>query len=106
MKAFNSTNNECLKTKCNNVEECLRHGMQCDIDGKDLFRELEVLKGLLPTGVKGPIEVLNHLKLMDGCFPCPFPLFIDLIFFYLFIIIIIIIIILLLLLLLLLLLSF
>ena len=69
MKAFNSTNNECLKTKCNDLEECLRHGMQCDIDGKDLFRELEVLKGLLPTGVKGPIEVLNHLKLMDGCFP-------------------------------------
>ena len=69
LKAFNSTNNECLKTKCNNLEECLRHGMQCDIDGKDLFRELEVLKGLLPTGVKGPIEVLNHLKLMDGCFP-------------------------------------
>ncbi|XP_058222957.1 uncharacterized protein LOC131332676 [Rhododendron vialii] len=41
----------------------------CYIDGKELSLELKVLKDGLPKEVNKPIEVLNHLKTMDNCFP-------------------------------------
>ena len=38
-----------------------------DFDGRDLFSELRVLQEVLPKETKEPIELLNFLKLMDGC---------------------------------------
>ncbi|XP_028116344.1 uncharacterized protein LOC114314100 [Camellia sinensis] len=69
LKKLSSTNKECLKTYCVNLEDFLKHDELSDIDGRDLFSELNVLKEVLPEGIKMPIEVLNYLKTMDGCFP-------------------------------------
>ncbi|XP_028066479.1 zinc finger MYM-type protein 1-like [Camellia sinensis] len=68
LKKLSSTNKECLKTYCVNLEDFLKHDELSDIDGRDLFSELNVLKEVLPKGIKRPIEVLNYLKTMDGCF--------------------------------------
>ncbi|XP_028064728.1 uncharacterized protein LOC114267856 [Camellia sinensis] len=69
LKKLSSTNMDCLKTYCVNLEDFLKHDELSDIDGRDLFSELNVLKEVLPEGIKRPIEVLNYLKTMDGCFP-------------------------------------
>ncbi|XP_028085424.1 zinc finger MYM-type protein 1-like [Camellia sinensis] len=66
---LSSTNKECLKAYCVNLEDFLKHDELSDIDGRDLFSELNVLKEVLPEGIKRPIEVLNYLKTTDGCFP-------------------------------------
>lgn len=60
LKKLNSTNDEYLKTYCVNLEDFLKHDGLMDVDGRDLFSELKVFR---------PIEVMNYLKLMDGCFP-------------------------------------
>ena len=64
-----SSSNECLMKSCVNLEEILKHGGGSDIDGRDLFMELEVLREVLPEEVKKPIEVLNYLKAKEECFP-------------------------------------
>ncbi|XP_028083784.1 zinc finger MYM-type protein 1-like [Camellia sinensis] len=69
LKKLSSTNKECLKTYCVNLEDFLKHDELSDIDGRDLFSELNVLKEVLPEGIKRLIEVLNYLKTIDGCFP-------------------------------------
>ncbi|XP_028067665.1 uncharacterized protein LOC114270390 [Camellia sinensis] len=69
LKTLSSTNEECLNTYCVNLEDFLKHDELSDIDGRDLFSELNVLKEVLPKGIKRLIEVLNYLKTMDGCFP-------------------------------------
>ncbi|GMP28586.1 hypothetical protein CsSME_00004062 [Camellia sinensis var. sinensis] len=69
LKKLNSTNDECLKTYCANLEDFLKHDGLMDIDGRDLFSELKVFKEILPKEISRPIEVMNYLKLMDGCFP-------------------------------------
>ncbi|XP_028118958.1 zinc finger MYM-type protein 1-like [Camellia sinensis] len=51
------------------LKNFLKHDELSDIDGRDLFLELNVLKEVLPEGIKRPIEVLNYLKTIDGCFP-------------------------------------
>ncbi|XP_028097893.1 uncharacterized protein LOC114297633 [Camellia sinensis] len=57
------------KTYCANLEEFLKHDGLMDVDGRDLFSELKVFKEILPKEINRPIEVMNYLKLMDGCFP-------------------------------------
>ncbi|XP_028098568.1 uncharacterized protein LOC114298232 [Camellia sinensis] len=69
LKKLNSTNDECLKTYCANHEDFLKHDGLMDIDGRDLFSELKVFKEILPKEINRPIEVMDYLKLMDGCFP-------------------------------------
>ncbi|XP_028121102.1 zinc finger MYM-type protein 1-like [Camellia sinensis] len=66
---LNSTNDECLETYCANLEEFLKHDGLIDVDGRDLFSELKVFKKVLPKEINRPIEVMNYLKLIDGCFP-------------------------------------
>ncbi|XP_028068329.1 uncharacterized protein LOC114270912 [Camellia sinensis] len=56
LKKLSSTNKECLKTYCVNLEDFLKHDELSDIDGRDLFSELNVLKEVLPEGIKRPIE--------------------------------------------------
>jgi len=45
------------------------HGPTLDIDGRDLYLELKLLKEYLPKETKKAIDVLNYLKRMDGTFP-------------------------------------
>ena len=40
-----------------------------DVDGRDLFSELKVFKEFLPKDINRTIELMDYLKLMDGCFP-------------------------------------
>eukprot|EP00268_Persea_americana_P057483 TRINITY_DN6893_c0_g1_i5.p1 TRINITY_DN6893_c0_g1~~TRINITY_DN6893_c0_g1_i5.p1 ORF type:complete len:136 (-),score=19.62 TRINITY_DN6893_c0_g1_i5:701-1108(-) len=54
---------------CVNLETFLSKDALSDIDGRNLFSELKVLKENLPKETKKPIDVLNYLKVMDGCFP-------------------------------------
>ncbi|KAI8529141.1 hypothetical protein RHMOL_Rhmol12G0203300 [Rhododendron molle] len=63
------SSDESLKTGCENLESFLKHGGASDIDGRELFMELKVLKVGLPNEVNKPIEVLNYLKHMEDCFP-------------------------------------
>ena len=58
-----------LKKGCANLEQFLKHSGISDIDGRDLLMELKVLKDRLPREVNKPIKVLNHLKLMENCYP-------------------------------------
>src|SRR5579862_4064742 len=45
------------------------HGSTLDIDGRDLYLELKLLKEYLTKETKKAIDVLNYLKRMDGTFP-------------------------------------
>ncbi|XP_042423377.1 zinc finger MYM-type protein 1-like [Zingiber officinale] len=58
-----------LLRSCENLEQCLKHNDNSDIDGHELFMELTLLKYSLPTEAKRAIDVLNHLKDVDGCYP-------------------------------------
>ncbi|XP_028120527.1 uncharacterized protein LOC114317921 [Camellia sinensis] len=52
-----------------NMKDFLKHDDKYDIDGRDLFLELKVLRAFLTGEIKKPIDVVNYLKLLDGCFP-------------------------------------
>eukprot|EP00268_Persea_americana_P057482 TRINITY_DN6893_c0_g1_i4.p1 TRINITY_DN6893_c0_g1~~TRINITY_DN6893_c0_g1_i4.p1 ORF type:complete len:136 (-),score=16.50 TRINITY_DN6893_c0_g1_i4:701-1108(-) len=54
---------------CANLETFLIKDALFDIDGRDLFSELKVLKEVLAKETTKTIDVLNYLKVMDGCFP-------------------------------------
>ncbi|KAI8541987.1 hypothetical protein RHMOL_Rhmol08G0104100 [Rhododendron molle] len=69
LEKLKSTNDDCLMTYCANLETCLRHGEHSDIDGRNLFSELKVMKDVCSKETRKPIEVLNYLKLMGDCFP-------------------------------------
>ena len=51
------------------LEIFLRHNMDSDIDGDELFSELKIVRKCLPKETKRAIEVLDYLKMMDSCFP-------------------------------------
>ncbi|XP_058192161.1 uncharacterized protein LOC131309562 [Rhododendron vialii] len=63
------TNDESLKSCCENLERFLKHDRVSNINGRELSLELKDLKDGLPKEVNKLIEVLNHLKTMDNCFP-------------------------------------
>ncbi|XP_024992448.1 uncharacterized protein LOC112526392 [Cynara cardunculus var. scolymus] len=64
-------NDEELKNSCMNLEVALTNGDDCDIDGKYLFMELQILQEMLPSeAYKGEkpwtsIEILEFAKKMD-----------------------------------------
>ena len=60
---------DCLKSCCDKLEIFLRHNMDSDIDGNELFSELKIVRKCLPKETKRAIEVLDYLKMMDSCFP-------------------------------------
>ena len=60
---------DCLKSCCDKLEKFLRHNMDFDIDGDELFSELKIVRKCLPKETKRAIEVLDYLKMMDFCFP-------------------------------------
>ena len=63
------TDDDCLKPCCDKLENFLRHNMDSDIDGDELFSELKIVRKCLPKETKRAIEVLDYLKMMDSCFP-------------------------------------
>ena len=62
MKKFTTTNDDVLKSYCALLERYLKHDMQSDIDGNELFSELKVLKLVLPRKIKKAVEVLNFIN--------------------------------------------
>ncbi|VYS59088.1 unnamed protein product [Arabidopsis thaliana] len=58
-----------LRTSCMKLEASLKHDVHSDVDGEDLFMELKLLKDVLPKEIIKPVEVLDFLKRMDGCYP-------------------------------------
>jgi hypothetical protein len=63
------SNVECLRNGCAKLEECLKHAGVSDIDRRNLFIELKVLKDILPQEVNKPIEVLNKLRGIEDIYP-------------------------------------
>lgn len=51
-----------LKRNCLKLENFLKHDFLFDIDGLDLFAELEVLKEVLRIEIQTPVEVINFIK--------------------------------------------
>ncbi|XP_026437125.1 zinc finger MYM-type protein 1-like [Papaver somniferum] len=47
----------------------LKHGRSSDIDGKELCMELIVMRIVLPSSCSKPIDVLQFLLRMGGCYP-------------------------------------
>ena len=72
LKKSSSVGDQNLMKCCVNLEDRLKSKGFSDIDGRDLFCELKVLEETLPKETKKPIDVLNYLKVMDGCFPNAF----------------------------------
>ena len=58
--------NDSLKQYCLDLECFLKHEIFSDIDGLDLFLELNVLKEILQTKENTPIEILNYIKRLDS----------------------------------------
>ncbi|PWA39481.1 hypothetical protein CTI12_AA569800 [Artemisia annua] len=60
-----------LKECCLNLESALTSGEDCDIDGNDLFMELQILQVMLPNGAYNgerpwsSIEIMEFTKKMD-----------------------------------------
>ena len=48
VKKLNALTNQCLMKNCTKLEDVLNHEGKSDIDGKDLFSELKILKDCLP----------------------------------------------------------
>ncbi|XP_026437251.1 zinc finger MYM-type protein 1-like [Papaver somniferum] len=69
LEKLKSMNNEELLASCKTLEEYLSYGTIYDIDGKDLYAELKIIRGMISTDIKKPIEVLHFLQEMEGCYP-------------------------------------
>lgn len=69
LKKLKSLGDDGLRDSCSKLEVLLKNGVISDIDGVDLFMELKHLRVVLPQDVRKPIEVLNYLKGLDGCYP-------------------------------------
>ncbi|CAN6707644.1 unnamed protein product [Malus baccata var. baccata] len=69
LKKLKDVDNDSLKSFCINLQEFLKHGEHSDIDGKDLFIELRILRETLPNEINRAMEVLKYIRQMDGCFP-------------------------------------
>lgn len=69
LRKLQGASDDSLMISCTNLEVSLQHGRHLDVNGNDLFFELKVLREVLPRDYKRPIEVLNFLKTMEGCYP-------------------------------------
>jgi hypothetical protein len=56
-----------LKAACINLETILRHGEISDVDGEDLFRELKLLREILPREKRTARDILNFLQGRNSC---------------------------------------
>ncbi|XP_020258942.1 zinc finger MYM-type protein 1-like [Asparagus officinalis] len=65
---LNSLDDNNLKACCDNLEIVLKYKTFSDLDGKDLFGELKILRNILPKETKMAIDILNFLKIRN-CFP-------------------------------------
>ncbi|KAL8456534.1 hypothetical protein ACS0TY_034666 [Phlomoides rotata] len=69
LERLRDMDDESLLRSCKNLQGSYTHNGCSDIDGDDLFSELNFLKYVLPKETKSTIKVMNYLKEMDGCFP-------------------------------------
>ena len=67
-KKLKSLDADELKRSCNNLEKKLENGHTSDIDGEDLFNELELLQKNLPNEHDTASAILNFLK-RATCYP-------------------------------------
>ncbi|XP_012847999.1 PREDICTED: zinc finger MYM-type protein 1-like [Erythranthe guttata] len=69
IKKWKLVDDESLESSCMKLEEHLKCGTCSDVNGRDLFSELRMLRELLPKEIEKAIGVLNYLKEMNTCFP-------------------------------------
>jgi len=55
-----------LKEKCLNLEKYLKHDNLLDLDGLDLFSELNILKEIIGLENDKPIDILNYIKRINS----------------------------------------
>lgn len=60
---------ESMKNACTTLENYLRNGDDSDVDGLELFSELQLLRKSLPENLTKPVEVLDYIKKMQVAFP-------------------------------------
>ncbi|CAL8989583.1 unnamed protein product [Prunus brigantina] len=65
LNSFDANN---LESCCDHLEIFLKHGMSSDLDGKDLFEELKIIREILPKEAKTATEILSSLTRLN-CFP-------------------------------------
>ncbi|XP_050387364.1 uncharacterized protein LOC126803632 [Argentina anserina] len=61
--------NNSLRDNCMNLEKLLKDGDASDVNGSDLFDELNYLRRAIPKEAKRAVDVLNYLKQRDECYP-------------------------------------
>ena len=66
IEKIRSLDNEKLKEYCLNLECSLKHNENSDIDGFDLFTELNILKEIIHVENDTPIDILNYVKRIDS----------------------------------------
>jgi len=55
-----------LKEKCLNLEKYLKHNNLLDLDGLDLFSELNILEEIIGLENDKPIGILNYMKKINS----------------------------------------
>jgi len=55
-----------LKEKCLNLEKYLKHDNLLDLDGLDLFSELNILNEIIGLENDKPIHILNYIKRINS----------------------------------------
>ena len=55
-----------MKEKCLNLEISLKHDNLLDVDGLDLFSELNILKEIIGLQNDKPIDILNDIKRINS----------------------------------------
>ena len=66
LQKLKSLDNDSLQKYCLKLESFLKHYVYYDIDGLDLFSELNVLKEILQIKYYTPIDILNYIKRLDS----------------------------------------
>lgn len=64
-KCLKSLDDYALRAACIHLESCLTHGESSDVDGEELFRELKLLRHVLPGEVMIASDILNFLQERD-----------------------------------------
>ena len=62
IKKLKSLDRVLLKEKCLNLEKYLKYDNLLDLDGLDLFSELNILKDIIGLGNDKQIDILNYIK--------------------------------------------
>jgi len=55
-----------LKEKCLNLEKYLKHDNLLDLDGLDLFSELNILREIIGLENDKPNDILNYIKKINS----------------------------------------